>query len=86
MLSGADLKCRDGRSLDDHVSDLVAPQKELNQKNARAYFASLSKTREGARRMADKALENQLAGAATAIERSSRSMCDAERRTSRQYS
>ena len=64
MLSGADLKCRDGRSLDDHVSDLVAPQKELNQKNARAYFASLSKTREGARRMADKALENQLAGAA----------------------
>ena len=38
----------------------VAPQKELNQKNARAYFANLSKTREGARRMADKALENQL--------------------------
>lgn len=26
FVSGADLTCKDGRSLDDHVADLVAPQ------------------------------------------------------------
>jgi len=62
--SGAALKCTDGRSLNDHVADLAAPQTQLNREKARTYFATLSNTREGARHMADKALESQAAGAA----------------------
>ena len=62
VASGADLICKDGRTLDAHAADLVAPQTELNQESARNYFAALSNTREGARHMADKALESQSVG------------------------
>jgi len=42
VTSGADLVCKDGRTLNAHAADLVAPQTELNKECARSYFASLS--------------------------------------------
>lgn len=44
-------------------------QTQLNRDKARAYFAKLSNSREGARHMADKALESQAAGACVRCKR-----------------
>lgn len=58
VLSGADVKCRSGKSMEQELEPLVEKQTILNRKRAFAYFENLSNSPKGAEAMAEKALES----------------------------
>uniref|UniRef100_A0A7S0NF49 Uncharacterized protein n=1 Tax=Hanusia phi TaxID=3032 RepID=A0A7S0NF49_9CRYP len=58
VLSGADLKCKGGKTMEEQLEPLVERQSVLNRKRAFSYFEKLSNSPKGAEAMAEKALES----------------------------